>query len=48
MCGVRGQIWIAAGEGEGIKKQVKIRTMQDIDSDALRYYIRQALDFDAG
>ena len=31
-----------------VSKHVKIRTVQDIDRDALRYYIRQALDFDAG
>ncbi|MEI6292363.1 MAG: SRPBCC domain-containing protein [Methanomicrobiales archaeon] len=34
------------GKGK-ISKHVKISNIQDIDKDALRYYIRQALEFDA-
>lgn len=34
------------GKGK-ISKHVKIKNIQDIDKDALQYYIRQALEFDA-
>jgi hypothetical protein len=35
-------------QGKGkVSKHVKIRTFQDIDKEALRYYIKQALEFDA-
>jgi hypothetical protein len=36
-------------QGKGkVSKHLKIRTLDDIDREALRYYIRQALEFDAG
>jgi hypothetical protein len=35
-------------QGKGkVSKHVKIKDVQSVDKDALRYYIRQALEFDA-
>ncbi len=34
------------GRGK-VSRHVKIKNLQDVNKDALRYYIRQALEFDA-
>ncbi len=34
------------GEGK-ISKHIKIKNIRDVNKDAIRYYIRQALEFDA-